>query len=84
MFPCILYFFIHPKPNNIGQARQQRRDWGSLNFSESGLGRGHSYYSLAVRLLDYMGLTMEASTEWKMGVGGGGTHTPASKPWGWG
>ena len=22
-FPCILCFFIHPKPNNIGPARQQ-------------------------------------------------------------
>ena len=26
MFPCILYFFIHPQPNNIGPARQQPRD----------------------------------------------------------
>ena len=40
MFPCILYFFIHPQPNNIGLARQQPRDWGSLLISlESGWGR---------------------------------------------
>ena len=32
-----VYFFIHPQPNNIGPARQQPRDWGSL---ESGRGRG--------------------------------------------
>ena len=44
MFPCILYFFIHPQPNNMGPVRQQPRDWGSLDFSESGRGRGHSYY----------------------------------------
>ena len=25
-FPRILYFFIHPQPNNIGPARQQPRD----------------------------------------------------------
>ena len=39
MFPCIMYFFIHPQPNNIGPAQQQLRYWGSLfNFSESGRG----------------------------------------------
>ena len=32
-------------------------------------GRGHSYYILSLRLLDYMGLEIEAKTEWKM-VGG--------------
>ena len=64
-FPCILYFFIHSQPNNIGPARQQPRDWGSLfNFSESGRGMGeHTYYLLALRLLDYMGFAMEASTK---------------------
>ena len=69
MFPCILYFFIHPQPNNIDPARQQPRDWGSLLISLSlfGGGGGHSYYLLALRLLDYMGFAMEASTEWKMG-----------------
>ena len=72
IFPCILYFYIHPEPNNIGPARQQPRDWGSLNFSESGRRRrGHSYYLLALRLLDYMRFAMESSTEWKMG----GTHS---------
>ena len=35
-------------------------------------GGGHNYYSLALRLLDYMGFATEASTEWKMGGG----HTP--------
>ena len=40
MFPYILYFFIHSQSNNIGLARQQPRDLGSLNFSESGRGSG--------------------------------------------
>ena len=39
----------------------------------------HNYYSLALRLLDYMGFATEASTECKMGV-----HTPAPQPWDWG
>ena len=31
------YFVLfHSQPNNIGPARQQPSDWGSLNFSESG------------------------------------------------
>ena len=34
-------------------------------------GGGHNYYSLALRLLDYMGFATEASTELKMG----GTHS---------
>ena len=70
MFPCIFYFFHSPQPNNIGPACQQPRDWGSLNFSESGGGGGHSYYLLALRLLDYMGFAMEKSTAWKMEGGG--------------
>ena len=40
-------------------------------------GGGHNYYSSALRLLDYMGFATEASTEWKMG-GGGGTHPSAT------
>ena len=36
-FPCNLYFFIYPQPNNIGPARV----W-------SGEGRGHSYCILAL------------------------------------
>ena len=24
-FPCILFFFIHPQPNNVGPAQQQPR-----------------------------------------------------------
>ena len=77
-FPCILYFFIHPKPKNTGPARQEPRDLGSLNFSESGRrrgGGGHSYYLFALPLLDYMRFAMEASTEWQIGGGGGGTHS---------
>ena len=35
-----LYFFIHPQPNNIGPARQQPRDWGSLLISLSLVGEG--------------------------------------------
>ena len=74
MFPCILYFFIHSQPNNIGPARQQPRGICSLLISLSLVrGGGHSYYLLALWLLDYMGFAMEASPEWKMG--GGGTHS---------
>ena len=40
MFPCILYFFIHPQPYNIGPARQQPRNWGSLLISLSLVGEG--------------------------------------------
>ena len=72
MFPCILYFFIHPKTNKIGLARQQPRDWDSLfNISESGwgMGWGRPHCLLALRLLDYMGFALEATTEWKMGRG---------------
>ena len=81
MFPCILYFFIHPKPNNIGPARQQPRDWGSLLISLSLVGeRGHSYYLLALRLLDYMGF---CDLQWKhrrngRWRGGGGTHSSST------
>ena len=38
-----VYFvpFIHSQPNNMGPARQQPSDCGSLfNFSETGRGRG--------------------------------------------
>ena len=70
---CCTFSFT---PNQItGSVWQQPRDWGSLlNFSESGRGRGggggeHSYYLLALGL-DYMGFAMEATMEWKMGVGG--------------
>ena len=69
MFPCILYFFHSPQPNNIGPAWQQPRARGSLfYFSESDRGEGHSYYLLAMRL-DYMGFAMEATTEWSGGRG---------------
>ena len=35
-----VFFFIHPHPINIGPARQQPRDWGSLLFSLSLVGEG--------------------------------------------
>ena len=78
-FPCNLYFFIHRKPNNIGPAGQQPLFFISLSLL--GKGRRHSYYILALRLLDYMGFAMEAKPEWKMGVR---AHTPAPQPWDWG
>ena len=56
-FPCILYFVIHL--NCLGT--------GALEF-----GRGsevHSYYLLALRLLDQMGFAMVATTELKIGRG---------------
>ena len=60
-------FFHSPQPNNIGPARQQPRDWGSLLISLSLVGEGGAQILLiALRLLDYMGFAMEASTEWKM------------------
>ena len=69
--PLYFVLFHSPKPNNIGPARQQPMDWGSLLISLSLIGGGgHSYFLLALRLLDYMGFAMEALTEWKMGVGG--------------
>ena len=40
-----------------------------FNFSESGLGRGAQLLILTLRLLDYMGFAMEATTEWKLGEG---------------
>ena len=45
------------------------------------MGGGQSYYLFALRLLDYMGFAMEASTEWKMEGGGGDTSVP--QPWDW-
>ena len=71
--PMYFVLFHSPKPNNIGPARQQPMDLGSLLISLSLVGGGgHSYFLLALRLLDYMGFAMEALTEWRMG--GGGTH----------
>ena len=51
-FPFIFVLFIHPKPNNIGPARQQPRDglWFSSISLESGQGEGHTFYLLALRL----------------------------------
>ena len=71
MFPCILYFFIHPQPNNIGRSRQQPRDWGSLNSSESSWGRGHSCVTTRLH-----GICNGSIDEWKMG--GGHTFQPHS------
>ena len=49
--------------------------WGHHKI---GLYLGVIFYALP--LLDYMRFAMEASTEWKIG-GGGGAHTPAPQPW---
>ena len=38
-FPCILYFFIHPQPNNIGPARQNLGT-GALFLISLSLGGG--------------------------------------------
>ena len=75
-FPCILFFFIHLQPNNICTAWQQPRALFLIPLSlvEEGWG-GHSFYILALRLLDCMGFAMEAKTEWKRG---GGANTPAT------
>ena len=76
LVPCMLYFFIHPQPNNIGPARQQPRALFLISLSLVGEGRGHSYCILVLRLLDYMGFAMKAKTEWKIRRGvGGGTHS---------
>ena len=40
------------------------------------MGGGHSYYLLALRLLDHIALEMEATTERKME----GARTPAPQP----
>ena len=37
-FPCILYFFIHPQPNNISPARQQPMALFSISLSLVGGG----------------------------------------------
>ena len=72
IFNCILFFFIHPQPNNIDPARQQPRSGALLiSLRMVGGGGGQSLYLLALRLLDCMRFAMEASTEWKMG----GTHS---------
>ena len=44
-FPCILYFFIHPQPNNVGPARQQPRALFliSLNLVREGRGTAIAY-----------------------------------------
>ena len=72
-FPLYFVLFSSPQPNNIGPAWQEPRDWGSFNFSESDRrkGGGHSYYLLALPLLDYMRFAMEVMTEWKIW----GTHS---------
>ena len=64
IFPCILYFFIHTQPNNIGPAWQEPRDWGSLNFSESDRRKGGGGAQL---------LLISLVTTWGGGGGGGGT-----------
>ena len=83
MFICILYFFIHPQPNNIGPARQQPRDWGSLLNSLSLVGEGGG-----AKLLQISFATTRLHGICKGSVDGmedgGGAHTPVPKPWDWG
>ena len=73
MFPYILYFFIHPRPNNISPARQQSRDWGSLNFSESGRGRGAQLLLISCMTTRLHGICNGSIDG--MEDGGGGTHS---------
>ena len=76
-FPCILYFFIHPNLlNNIGPARQQPRDWGSLfNFSESGQGRGAHLLLISFATTRLHGICNGSNNRMEDGGGGGGGHT---------
>ena len=76
--PVFCIFFHSPQPNNIGPARQQPMDWGSLLISLSLVGEGaHSYYLLALRLLDYFGFC-NGSVVGMEDVGGGGTHSSST------
>ena len=74
MFPCILYFFIHPQPNNIGPARQlQPRDWGSLfKFSESRRRRGAQLLLISFATTRLHGICNGSNN--RMEDGGGGGH----------
>ena len=71
MIPCILYFFIHPQPNNIGIARQQPREWGSLLLSLSLVGAQLLLISFATTRLHGI---CNGSVD-GMEDGGGGGHT---------
>ena len=76
-FPRILYFFIHPQPNNIGPVRQQPRDWGSLlisRVSESGRGRGAQLLLISFATTRLHGVCNGSINGMEDGGGGGG-HT---------
>ena len=74
MFPCILYFFIHPQPNNIRPAGQLPRDWSSLNFSESGWGRRWAQLLLISCATTRVHGICNGNID-GMEDGGGGTHS---------
>ena len=81
-FPCKLYFFIHPQPNNIGPAWQQPMDWGSLfNFSESGLGRRAQLLLISFATTRLHSICNGSNNGMEAG---GRAHTPAPQPWDWG
>ena len=87
MFPCILYFFTYRQPNNIGPARQQPMDWGSLLISLSlvgGVGAQLLLISFATTRLHGICNGSIYGIEDGGGGGGGGAHTPAPQPWDWG
>ena len=77
MFPCILYFFIHPQPNNIGPARQQPRDWDSLLISLSLVGGGGA----KLLLISFATTGLQGIFNGRIdGSGRWGAHTPAPQP----
>ena len=70
MFPCVLYFFIHTQPNNVGPARQQPRDWGSLLISLS-LDGGGGAQLLLISFARLHGICIGSID----GMEAGGTHS---------
>ena len=79
------YFVLfHCQPNNIGPARQQPTDWGSLNFSESGRRRKGGGAQLLLISFATTILHEICNGSIKGMEDGGGAHTPAPQPWDWG
>ena len=76
MFPCILYDFIHPQPNNIGPARQQPRDRGSLLVSLSLVGEGAQLLLISFATTRLHGIC-NGNVD-GMEDGGGGTHSSST------
>ena len=79
------YFVIfHSQPNNIGPARQQPADWGSLNFSESGRRRKGGGGAQLLLISFATTILHEICNGSIKGMEDGGAHTPAPQPWDWG